>query len=435
MLVNTSKKLSNTAVLQFIWLSFAILFISVIYDCKAQESSMLNLEDMLETVIANNPSLQIEKLNTNVMEGILEQSALRSNPELFLEAEDFGGSGEAAGTENMAYSAGIKLEIVAGGKRGKQIHETELALQAAELEYEDALLQKTAEVKKAFFTALTLQRKLELIQSARELTLKMNDAVRKMVQGGEASPLDLLRSRMEISEVEREYESVSSEYFNARTALAALMSMSPKTFNSNYYALTGEFSKSIHLNNEIQKFSEVNISERSPSYQLMKLKVSQAEAALELAEAERISDIELEGGVTHSRESGDRALFAGISFALPVSDRRSGAVKASRVEVEQAKKDLEGFKMDMLAELTSSLENLKSADNRLRKYDSETLQTANELYKASEVAFKAGEASLIELIDSKNALAKVKIEMLELKYEFECAKIELERLNMEMRAQ
>ena len=77
----------------------------------------LTLADALRAAAASNPALRGAPFELQALEGRRQQAAVRPNPELELEFENFAGSGDMSGTEALESTLALSQLIELGGKR------------------------------------------------------------------------------------------------------------------------------------------------------------------------------------------------------------------------------------------------------------------------------------------------------------------------------
>ena len=76
--------------------------------------SDLTLADALRAAADHNPALRASAFDLRAIEGRRQQAGTRSNPELSLELENFGGSGEVSGTDALESTLEAMTEEEAG---------------------------------------------------------------------------------------------------------------------------------------------------------------------------------------------------------------------------------------------------------------------------------------------------------------------------------
>src|SRR5262245_54365070 len=86
-------------------------------DEPASNQAGLTLADALRAASTNNPALRGAPFELQALEGRRQQAAVRPNPELELEFENFAGSGALSGTDALESTLALSQLIELGGKR------------------------------------------------------------------------------------------------------------------------------------------------------------------------------------------------------------------------------------------------------------------------------------------------------------------------------
>jgi outer membrane protein, heavy metal efflux system len=86
-----------------------------------EPTGMLRLEEVLRTALLQNPELSATAFEVRAADARALQAGLLPNPELELELEEFGGTGELRGTRASESTFQLSQLIELGGKRARRL--------------------------------------------------------------------------------------------------------------------------------------------------------------------------------------------------------------------------------------------------------------------------------------------------------------------------
>ncbi|MBU1710268.1 MAG: TolC family protein [Proteobacteria bacterium] len=380
----------------------------------------ISLDWAVEATLNQHPSLAATWYEIKARQGAALQAELSPNPAFFGEIEEFGGSGEVSGTAVMSSRIGISQEFLLGGKIAKRKRKAEASTRIASLEYGAKIMEIRALVEKRFLEVFTLQERLHLQSEHLDFIQKTHDVVMKRVKAGDASPLDLSRSQIELASARIGIDQIRNELEVARHALAGLWGARSPVFSS--------VSAQYKLD---QNFTEQELKEdleQSPVWRLQEEQIVHAGAALDLAEAQRIPDIELEGGVQQFNESDDHAFFLGITIPLTLFDRNQGGIAEARAMKRKAHYEKESKFLALHMELQEAWQKLVSTRQAVQSLETEVLSIAQNAYESISKAYMSGEVDILRLLDAQRTWVEIRMVRLDLLHELESSRIEIKRL-------
>ncbi|KPK25707.1 MAG: hypothetical protein AMJ61_11195 [Desulfobacterales bacterium SG8_35_2] len=380
----------------------------------------LTLDWALDAAINHHPSLGATWHEIKARQGQAQQAGLPANPTLFGEIEEFGGSGDYAGTNAMSSKIGISQEFQLGGKITKRVHEAEGAIKIADLKHQVEIIEIKAQVEKRFFEVFALQELLSLQEEQVELISKVHDVVLKRVKAGDTSSLDLAKSQVELAMAEVEVEQTRKKFEAAKYVLA-----------SSWGAKFPRFSKISAQYIPAPSYTEDELIEairKSAAWHLREAQLAVADATLNLALSERFPDLELEGGIQHFNETDDHAFFMGISIPLPLFNRNQGGIAEAKALSRKVYYESEAGHLALYTELQEAWQNLASSKKAVQSLESSVLPIAQNAYESINKAYKAGELDILSLLDAQRTWVETRRTHLNLLRELEISRIEIERL-------
>jgi len=385
-----------------------------------EPTGAITLETAVEAAVGRHPSLAVTRYEIEARKGAVQQAGLPPNPVLFGEMEEFAGSGDFSGSTALSARLGISRELVLGGKTGKRVREAEAAAGVAELEHRARIVEIAALVEKRFLAVFTSQERLRLQTEGLDLIRQSHEVVAKRVRAGDTSPLDLARSQVDLATAQIALEQSRMELETARYSLA-------ETWGSTVPAFA-EVSFRYHSEAD---FNEADLQEalrRSPVWRLQEEQGAVAEATLELATAQKIPDIELEGGVQRFNESDDHAFFVGFSIPLPLFDRNQGNIAEARAARQKARHAGEAAYLALRTELRLAWREVLASRRALQALENEVMPSASQAYEAIGKGYRAGATDILGLLDARRTWLATRASRLDLLHRLENGLIEIKRL-------
>lgn len=352
-------------------------------------ASDLSLEEALALAERNHPELAEAKARWEASVGRAHQAGAWPNPALIARMESAplrgGGAGEAE------FLAGISQSLPVGG-RLEAAHRAE-ALEAERLllEFEAARRTVRSRVQAAFAAALFADQVLALHREAASDAEKAVALAGSLAAAGEALAVDVSRARIERVRVLQERDRAGSLSEEARVALTAAIGVAGLEIKS----IEGSLETAIELPALESLAAELA---HHPLLKAARAGVLAQEARLELAQAQRIPDINLDLLYRRLENTVEDAFDVGLSVTLPVFNRNRGAVREARADRRAAQARAEMNAIDLSRELQHAHLRLKRALAASRTLKEEVVTQQDEIARAYEARYEAGDASLGDLL-------------------------------------
>ena len=136
-----------------------------------------------------------------------------------------------------------------------------------------------------------------------------------------------------------------------------------------------------------------------PDLRAAKLAERAADASINLADAQRIPDLNLGGGVTQVPEGGSNYTL-GVGIALPVHDRNQGERAKARIEKQKAVNLEALITNQIISDVDKALVAFRLQKRRVDLYRTGVLTKVNDIQNLTEYSLKAGESSILDLLDA-----------------------------------
>ena len=381
----------------------------------------VKLREAFAASLLNSPKLARYAGTVRIREAQSLQTSLLPNPEIEVELEEFGGSGDVSGFDSAETTILFSQFIELGQKRQKRTNVAVLNQDLAVWDYEAARISVLADVSRAFINVLSFQERNKMMQQNLDLAKKVYAAIEKRVHAGAASPLDLTKARVEVAKEKIEMQRNQRDLKSARIDLAATWGSQQEQFDQ----VKGDFS-TIPVLPSVEALSE-RIAQ-NPHVARWAVEITQRRAKIEYEESRSISDIRIGVGVRHSNELDDVAAVFNISIPLPVFDRNQGGVNRADYELERAHQLKRAAEIRINTMLSKFYQKLTAAFEEIKALETELLPAAKQAYDDTHTAFTEGKVGYLQVLDAQRTLFDARNQRLEALVTYNDIAIEIEVL-------
>ncbi|MDQ4397524.1 TolC family protein, partial [Pseudomonas aeruginosa] len=149
----------------------------------------ISLEQALERALRSNPELAAVGRETEIASGARQQAGLIPNPDLSWSVED-----TRQGNRQTSVSIAQPLEL--GGKRGARVEVAKRGSEIAWTQLEVRRAELRAQVRGAYYAALTAQERVRLAKTSLDLARRALQAADRRVKAGSISSVERVRAQV-----------------------------------------------------------------------------------------------------------------------------------------------------------------------------------------------------------------------------------------------
>jgi len=288
------------------------------FAASTEPAGVITLRDAIALAVAHNPDLAAASWEAAAQEAGSRQAGARPNPELEVEAEEFGGPGERRRFEGAEVSVRLSQVLELGAKRAKRMRAAVLDRDISEWDREIVRLDTLTGVTKAFIDVIAAQERETLARERLELAGALHAAAAERVGAGKVPPLEESRARAELAAARIGSETASRELADARAALAASWGGTAPVFESAKGSLEGIA--------PVGAADAEKVLASGPDMARRAVILERHAAAVEVEKSRRIPDVTVTGGGMRFTDSDENAVVAGVSAPLPLFDLNRGNV-------------------------------------------------------------------------------------------------------------
>ncbi len=389
---------------------------------KEQEAAgPLTLREALTLAARLNPGLAASAYDVLAAEGNARQAGVLPNPELEIEAEDFGGTDSRKGYDSATTTAGISQRLELGGKRSKRQAVARSEARLTGWDYEAARLDVLTRTKQAFVDVLAAQSQVALAEASLTLAVDVRKSAAERVKAGKVPELEETKAAVEVSSAGIARDRAKRELEVARKLLVA-----------NWGSATPRFANAVgsleDVGDAVSLDSLAAAVERSPEVARWTDERLAAAESLRLAKAQRVPDVTVNVGVRRFEEDGTHAAVAGVTLPLPLFDRNAGGIAAAQhvvMAAEQKERATRLLAATGLAEIHGRLDTARSEAIAIRDG---LLPAAQKAFDAAQTGYRQGKYGHLEVLDTQRTLNEARTRYLEVLAGYHKAAADVERL-------
>jgi cobalt-zinc-cadmium efflux system outer membrane protein len=324
------------------------------------------------------------------------------------------------------YDVSLSQEIPLGGKIGHRKRVAQLNLEKANLDFQNVVRLKTAEIKKAFYTVLFNQKRQELAGEVLEVNKTILDIADKRYKAGDISLIGVNLASVELQRTTTENLTIQGELVQSNFELLITLGVSADSAGPpelGNLKVEGALSKEqIQFNlPELFTFALAN----RPDYKSLQIALKAADAGIALAKAEGVPDIEVGGAF--ERELGNEQRVGGfVAIPLPLFNRNQGEVAKSLNRKNQVALELTALKNQIEQEVRIGFTKVEASKKSLEIFQQGLVNLVRENLELNRVAFQAGEIEFLEVVRAEEDFIRTNTLFLEALYNYNLALVELE---------
>lgn len=384
-----------------------------------QPQGAITLNESLSLALMHNPELAAASWAVRAAQADARQATLLPNPEIEVEAEEFGGDRD--GLDESELTAAISQSIPMGGDRRKAKSIARHQANLVACEREATRLAVITGTKAAFMNLLATRQRLDIADTASKLALNAERAATDRVEAGKARPIEKAMAHAEASAARVALSRTKDELATARDALAAMWGAAA-TFSSASGALSANLIAPPPIQHLLVGMTG------TVTYAASAIALELQRDAVGAAIAQAIPDLELKGAVKLIQETDETTYIAGLGIEIPLFDRNQGGINSARHALRQARAQHEATVLALRLALATAHRQLVTAQHSALSIKDTVLPAAQQAFDAAQLAYANGKSGYLELLAARKTLIVTKEDYVNSLLEYHQAAADLERL-------
>jgi cobalt-zinc-cadmium efflux system outer membrane protein len=378
----------------------------------------LSLNELEEIALKINPSLKAAGAEVQKSEADLKIARQYPNPEL----EGLISSQRSMENGNYAtgYTIALSQPVEWPGRRGKKQEAARFGIDVAQNKLNQEQVNVRARCRELYYRVLADEQFLKNAAENLESARKLLNIAEKRVSLGESRPIELVKARVEFLTLEREYDKDKVTLAGDRQILWQFLG---EKIQSDF-TLAAE-PENLEALIPLKRWQE-SVLTANPQLAAQTAQVRQAESNLGAERQAWLPDVSVK--VFRTKDVDLQATGGGLSFPLPLWNRKGGEVAKAAAMKGLADSELQLLKQDLTAKLTAQYSLYETARRQVQSFQANILKEAATSLRVAQFAYEHGETSLLELLDSRRVYRATEEEYYKAMLDYRLARVEIWRL-------
>lgn len=364
-------------------------------------TEVVGLPDLIGLTLERNPRLAQVSWAIDTARGRAIQAGLYPNPTVNVTGNEISDRTGPGGI----WTAYTGQEIVTANKLG-------LSRAAALKEVDQASLNLIAEryrvfteVRQAFFEAVTLQRRAEILIDLVKLAEQSVENANKLLKAKEAAELDVVQLEVDLERYRADLEATQRALPGAYRRLAASVGVQDMPI----YRLVGDLDTPLPDYDLDQV--RLYVLGIHPELRSAQVGIERAQFVLRRATVEPIPNVTVGAGYTYQGQNRSNDWDIGVSVPIPVWNKNQGNILAAKAQVSEAVNQVGRVQNDLVNRLATAFSNYAAARKRAERYKTAILPKAQRTYDLSRKAYQGGQFEYLRVLQAQRAVAEANLEL------------------------
>ena len=408
---------------------------------KNVETDELNLADVIELSMCNNPETRQAWLNTKVGSTAYKRSLASYYPHISASATYQDSEGEdftvdpSETRENKNLNGGLSLNwlLYDFGNREAQVEQTFQSMNSANFQYNNTLQSVAYNVITAYYDALSAIEELDAVKADEEASKKSYELAYKKFELGMSSKADTLQT--ETTYLQRQLDTTVQEHavIEAKAKLAKMLGLPPSMnikLVSTYANTTDELiSKNVDEIIDIAMQKRPDLAAKISDVKAQYARVRQASAAyfptISGFASKSWSDDDTDLG-SIKRDSESHAIGVKISLPIFTGFENTYSLRNAKYSYAVAQESLQQLQQDIELNVVNSYNAYKTSVKSLN-LAKKMLESAMENEQVALGSYKAGKGDIISLMEAQSKLVSARKAHISAQYGLYISKVALLR--------
>ena len=395
------------------------LMASLAAPAKAENSQVITINELINTVVLNNPELSASRQSLDAASAGITSAKALPNPRLEMQSgrhnelnpAALSGRANGIGVAQLIENPALRNARIDGAFYNRSRSAQVVAMTENEL---------IAETKRRAYEYLLRKEETIAAFDALGLLEQIRERVKVRVQTGEAGRYELIKSDAEIINARQREQTARLQVQQAAISLNRLAAGKlPPTWELN-----AQLSDKLQVP-DLELLKQTALIE-NPEIKQLVAELDRSRAKINEAEASRWPGVEIR--VSQLREPEARQNMIGLSVQLPLLDQRAGPRAEAIAERERAIIRLEGRKAELLQQIELTWKSVQIARTRIDALSEGAMRDAESTLKVAQAAYRFGERGILEVLDAERVLRSVRNDLLLARYQLQASLIELDTL-------
>lgn len=366
------------------------------------DSAAYDLQNLINSALQNNPAITALRFELQAADARIKQSGLWPNPEFSAETENF--SGDLPGFNYTENTFSVTQPLLLGGKITLQRKLSELERLILKYEYEAEKIALITEIEHAVYHILLVQKNLEYAKESRDTAKTLYDFTKGRVEKEGKADInhEILSLQIQLSQAELEIVTVERNLEIAQESLAILC--------GNPEVSLGHIKGDLDRKFDVPELNALKECILKNNFKVKAVEESEnrADILLEIANADKIPDVDLGFGVRQFEEDNSYTFVAGLSVPLPLFDRNQGTIQEAQINKDKVEFDTKNLLNKLSLQLNEFYTEYQTSLQLVKAYHNSILPSAEEYYDITVNKYEKGLLEYLDVLIAKGTMIETK---------------------------
>ncbi len=381
----------------------------------------LSLAQALQLTLAHHPELQSMSYQLQAAQAHQQEAGYWQNPEIGIEIEDVGGSGDFQKFKRQETTLILSQLIELSGKAAIRRQIAELETEQVRMDLAARQLAICRDLTRCFIELVFYRDKLTLSEELQANARSIIESIEKRVRAGKDSSLELARARLNLAHSTLRHEDIVRNYQAKRQELAL--------FWSSDHPLFTEATGQLEMMQSVPSLESLYTAlDTNPAIINRAIEIHKRQTQLTSARVRSIPDLTLSGGARYYNESDDHAFLIGLELPIPIPGINRSRTQQAQANLEMARSQARAGRIALMNDLNQWHSELSYAQTRLNILRHEVLTPAREIFDAYKSSYDQGRIDYLTLLDAQRNWFASRDEAINAMTRYHIARTELECL-------
>ena len=370
------------------------------------QNTPVSLQTLIAEARQNNAAIKAAERVIDVSRYGPAQASALPDTEVMVQQFSVGSPRPFAGYSNSDFAYigfGASQELPYPSKRGlrAQVAQHEVAISGAE---KNAIVWDVlTRLKLAYFQIAASQQITSILEKNQQTAEQIDQAAEARYRVGEGTQEDVLRAQLQRTKLLNELSMQRRESAQAQVLLKALLNRAAQSPD-----IVGESLSARHLPNAETLMATLRA--KNPDLQTSTERISQGQAAVELAEREKRPDFGVQYMWQHTASNFRDYYMATFSVKLPNRSRVRAMEAEAEAKLSQAQAEKESRLKQMEADLGEQIASVQTSEQQLNVYEQGLIPQSEAALNAGLAEYRAGKQEYQGLLASFTDTLQLAIE-------------------------
>lgn len=371
-----------------------------------QVEHKLTLSSAIKYSLEQNPSLKVFEFRRIALRGQQETANLRPAYEMGFEAENFSGTGNFSGSDNVELTVSLSSVIEMGDKQTARVNVVNSSRAQLDVQRQVEALELLGEVTRRYIDVLAAQERVSLAEEAAQLAEDTLYEVKKRAKAGVAPEAEVKRAQAATGQAHLTVSSEKQQRDYLKVALAALWGEKIPVF-SKVEGNLFQFGEDVEFQRLYARVKQ------NPAIQIFATEERLREAEVRLAKTQESTNIRWSVGLRQFQETDDSAITAGFSMPLFSSKRSAGSIASAMAARDEVLIRKEATLLKLHTQLFRAYSSRQQAIFTLKKLQSNIIPSLKQALKETQKAYQRGRYSYLDYLTARHELITARRTLIE----------------------